>query len=301
MRSPLYLLRAIPGQIQPAEATNGPSGPKPSAAVELLNEASRLLEAKQPLDSLKAAEQAFGAAQKANDKAGEVLAQQARAKALQDLQRTDEAIAAWQEAAEMWGGNGNTPEQITALVHAGLLCTSSRKQDAEKFFAQALLIGKSENQPTVAVAQALQEAGIALYEPLRDLGVAHNEPRQMQTAWDFLTAALAVSEKETPESLKLLETLNALAMVANQRGFAANGDDDHYYTVAKEYSLRAIELERRLAPDSSTMAKSLHNLALVDVGLTLGKTNAIQYFLEALKIESRVASGGVHGRNRDSG
>ena len=284
---------AIAGQTQLPDATNRPSGPKPSpAVVDLLDEASRLVEDKQPLDSLKAAEQAFGAAQQANDKAGEPFAQQARAKALQDLQRTDEAIAAWQKAAEMWGGIGNAPDQITALVQAGLLCTSSRKEEAEKLFAQALLIGKSDNQPTVALAETLQEAGMAIYQPLRDGGVARNEPKQLQTVWDFLTAALAIREKQTPESLNLLETLNALATVANQRGLASNGDDDHYYTVAKEYSLWAIELGRRLAPDSTAMAKSLHNLAFADVGLTFGETTAIQYFLEALKIERRATPGG---------
>src|ERR1035441_6198394 len=40
------------------------------------------------------------------------------------------------------------------------------------------------------------------------------------------------------------------------------------------------------------MAKSLHNLAFADVGLTFGETTAIQYFLEALKIERRATPGG---------
>src|SRR6266851_2320384 len=87
---------------QQAAVAAEPSGPAPSAAVEkMLAESSRLVEAKQPLDSLKAADQALEAAQQIHDIAGEALAQQARAKSLQDLQRPGEAVAAWQETAKV--------------------------------------------------------------------------------------------------------------------------------------------------------------------------------------------------------
>jgi tetratricopeptide (TPR) repeat protein len=166
--------RAIP-QTQPLEGTTEPSGPKPSPAVEkILNEASRLAEAKQALDSLHVAEQALDAARKANDRAGEALAQQSRAKVLQDLQRTKEAVAAWQEAALVWGKEGDGPEQLTALVQAGLLCVSNDKSEAEKFLAQALSVGKSQSQRPSAVARALQDSGLALSKQL-----------QQQTALDW--------------------------------------------------------------------------------------------------------------------
>jgi hypothetical protein len=97
---------------------------------KVLAEYRRLAEAKQPLDSLKAADQALEAARQAKDPAGEGLAQQARAKSLQDLQRTNEALSAWQEAAQTWARTGDSPEETTALVQAGLLCVADKKSAA---------------------------------------------------------------------------------------------------------------------------------------------------------------------------
>ena len=110
-----------------------------------------------------------------------------------------------------------------SLVQAGLLCVPDKKSEAEKFFAQGLSIGKSENQRLGAVAQALHDSGIAL-----------GERKQEQTAMDYLVTALAIRFKETPESLKLVETLNALANLATVR--AAAGDDaQRQYSLARDY------------------------------------------------------------------
>ena len=118
---------------QQATVAAEPSGPKASPTVDkLLAEASRLAEAKQPLDSLKTADQALEAARQANDTAGATLAQQARGKALQDLQRRQEALAAWQEAQQMWARSGDTPEQIRALVQAATSLTSFWRSDAAR-------------------------------------------------------------------------------------------------------------------------------------------------------------------------
>lgn len=220
-----------------------PSEPKPSAAVEkILSEASHFAEAKQPADSLKMANQALDAARQANDKPGEAFAQQARGKALQDLQRKDEALAAWQDAARLWTENGDTPEQITALVSAGLVCVSEKKSEAEKFFAEGLSIGKVQTQRPAALAQVLQDAGAAL-----------GKQDQKSEALNYLGAALALREKQTPESLQLVEVLDALGNVALQ--LATDGNDEKYYSMSKDYFSRAVEVGRRVAPDSPVLVR----------------------------------------------
>ena len=271
---------ALAGPSQQATAAAEPSGPKPSATVEkMLHEASRLAEAKQPLDSLKAADQALEAARQTNDTAGGALAQQARAKALQDLQRADEALTAWQEAAHIWAEVGDTPEQITTLVHAGLLCLPSKKSDAEKLFAEALPIGKSQSQRPVAVAQALHDSGVAL-----------DAQGQEQAAWDYLSAALAIREKQTPQSLKLVETLNAVAKLAINR--ATDNTDAQYCSLAIDYSARAAEIGQRLAPDSSMVVESLHRLGFSEYFLSGRNPAAREHYLAALRIQKKLAPGG---------
>jgi CHAT domain-containing protein/tetratricopeptide (TPR) repeat protein len=274
-----HVRAAVAGQSQQATLAAEPTGPKASLPVQkMLDEATRLAEAKQPLDSLKAADQALEAARRTNDKIGEALGQQARAKALQDLRRSDEALNAWQEAAQIWASNGDTPEQIEALVQAGLLCVANKKNDAEKFFAQGLSIGKSQSQRPEAVAQALQESGTVLWDKEQD-----------DAAWDYLSAALAIMEKQAPESLKLVETLNAFAKVALDRGMLYT--DSRYCSVARDYAERAAEIGQRLAPDSFIVVESLHTSGSSEVTLE-NYAAARQRFLDALRIQKQIAPAG---------
>ena len=277
---PLFVLTAgaIPQTQSPSAKTELP-GPRPSEAVEkMLAEATRLADTKQPADSLKVAEQSLDAARQSGDRPGEALAQEARAKALLSLQRSDESMAAWQEAANLWGANGDAPEQVTSLVQTGLLCLSTNKNQAEKDFAQALSIGKSETHRPSAAAQALQDSGVSLSKQL-----------QQQMALDFLRVALAIREKQAPDSLPLVEALNAIAYVANER--AERIYDDQHFKLAKEYAARAVVLAQRLAPDSAILATSLHILAHAESGLSL-KADATEHLLTALKIEKNVVPDG---------
>ena len=278
--SPLFAPTAgALAQTQSPAANTEPPGPKPSEAVErMVAEASRLADTKQTAESLKVAEQSLDAARQASDKPGAALAQEARAKALQSLRRSDESIAAWQEAANLWGANGDTPEQITPLVQAGMLCLSTNKNQAEKDFAQALSIGKSETHRPSAAAQALQDSGVSLGKQL-----------QQQMALDFLRAALAIREKQAPDSLQLVEALNAIAYIANER--AERIYDEQHFKLAKEYAARAVVLAQRLAPDSAILATSLHILAHAESGLSL-KADATEHLLAALEIENKVAPDG---------
>jgi len=270
--------RAASDTAQQAAAAE-PPGPKAAAAVEkILTEANRLVDAKQPLDSLKAADQALEAARQTNDTAGTALAQQARARALQDLQRTDEALAAWQDAQQIWASAGDTPEQIAALVQAGLLCVPDKESESERLFAQGLAVGKEKTRRPVALAQTLHDSGVAIAD--HDL-----EPM----AIEYLMAALAIRENQTPESVKVVETLNALGERLKDR--ADRNTDDVYLAPAKRYLTRAVEMGHRVAPDSSLVAESLRLLGLVesDAGENVP---AQQHYLAALGIEKKLAPGG---------
>ena len=265
---------------QQATMAAEPSGPKATATVgKVLDEARHLAEAKQPLDSLKAADQALETAGQVNDTAGAALAQQARARALQDLQRPDEAVAAWQEAGHIWAGDGDIPEHIKALVEAGLLCVSDKKSEAERFFAQGLSVGKSETGRPEAVAHALYDSGIAL-----------DAQGQEQTGWDYLSAALSIREKETPESLELVQTLNGLAKSSMNR--AIHNAGPQYYYLGRDYSSRAVEIGLRLAPDTAIVADSLQLLGRSEYLIADGNTNPRDHFMAALRIRKKLEPGG---------
>ncbi len=276
---------------QQAAVAEEPSGPKASATVDkMLGEASRPAEAKQPLDSLKAADRALDAARQANDTAGAALAQQARAKALQDFQRTPEALAAWQEAQQIWARAGATPEQIRALVQAGLL-SADNKTEAQRLFSQGLAVAKEETQRPAALAQALHDSGVTLGA----------QKQQREAGWDFLNAALAMREKQTPESLQLAETLNALGKLALNRRLPSMVDSPIIVESLQrghDYLARALEIRQRLAADSVLVVDSLHYLGKSEYKLYEEISNSNdadrgrEHLLAALGIQKKIAPGG---------
>jgi len=269
---------SLPAQASPGApqiTAEEQSRPKPSSAVEQkLQEAQRLLEAKQPLDSLAAAEKALEAADHADDAPGEALSQQARAKALKDLRRTDEASKAWQLAAQIWEKIGDAPGQINALVQAGLLTPSDHKDEAEKFYAQALALGKSETQHPASAAQALYDSAFVL-----------QSQGQIETAWDYLTAAVPLWEKQAPESLKLVNTLIVLAGVTTNR--AVQNAGPKYYYLARDYSARAAEMCHHVAPDTLNEVQSLHMLGRAEF-LLEDCAHGREHFLAALQIDKKI-------------
>jgi CHAT domain-containing protein len=251
----------------------------PSAEVQkILDEAGSRAQAIQPLESLKIADQALATARQTNDTAGEALAQETRGKALQDLQHTPEALAAWQAAQRIWARAGDTPEQIRALVQAGLLCVGNKQSEAERLFAQGLAVGKMESQRPAAVAQALHDSGVAL-----------NEQAQRQTAERYLLAALAMREKQSPESLPVVETLSALADVVDD--IAVDENDQEYYVLTREYALRANEMAKHVAPESPARVLSLWHLCELYVAFDI-YPDVAEYCLEALQVQREIAPGG---------
>jgi CHAT domain-containing protein/tetratricopeptide (TPR) repeat protein len=233
-----------------------------------------MLEAKQPLESLSAAENAAEAAQRADDTVGEALSQQARAKALQDLQRNDEASKAWQQAAEIWAEVGETPGQIRALVQAGLHSDADHKDQAQKFYAQGLALGRSETQHPASVAQALYDSGVLL-----------QGQRQIERAWDYLSAAVPLWEKQAPESLKLVNTLILLARVTMSR--AIQNEGSKYYHLGRDYSSRAAEICRHVAPGSLNEVQSLHLLGRAEY-LLEDFAHGREHFLAAVQIDKKI-------------
>jgi len=270
---------------QQEETAAEPSGPKASPAVEkMLAEASRLADAKQPLDSLKAADQALEAARQTNDTAGEALALQVRAKSLQNLKRPDEALAAWQEAQQLWARAGDTPEQITALVQAGLLSVD-KKGEAERLFSQGLAVAQEETQRPSALAQALHDSAGAM------VGQG-NWNSQWDPASDYLRAEVAMREKQTPQSIKLAAALNNLSRLAHRHWLKEFATQD--LVLAHDYAARAVEVSQRLAPDSDPLVASLRNLGEAEQMNNDPKQaeSARQHFLTALQIQKRLTPGG---------
>src|ERR1700675_4510460 len=282
-----YAIATVAEPSQQVTVAVEPSGPKPSATVEkMLADAGRLAEAKQPLDSLKAADQALEAARRTNDTAGEAFAQQARGKALRDLQRTKEALAAWQEARQIWARTGDTPEQIVAITQVALLCAEDNKSEEERLFVQALAVAKIESTRPAALAQALYDAGYAI-----------GRQGPMPPAIQYFLAALTMREKQSPESVKVVETLNALGKAANHEGFL--NADTHALDLAKGNLTRALEIEQRVAPDSSLMVETLSLLGKNDTrttGTAIERGNdeaaARQHYSAALQIQRKLVPGG---------
>ena len=284
LRLALCTLMFHPAAYSASGQTSGitePPGPKPSATVEkILGEAARLAEAKQSADSLRAAEQALDVSRQANDKPGEAFAQQARGRALQDLQRKDEALAAWQEAVRLWAVSGDATEQVIALVHAGLIIPPDKKNDAEKLFAEGLSVGKLGTPRPSALARALYDMGLLL-----------GDAKLEQPSTDYLRSVLTVREEQSLETLKFVETLNTLSKAAMDR--ALKYSDDASCELARDYAARAVELGRRLAPDSVIVEKSLHFQAYAEDQLSNGAGgNAPDHYLAALDLQRRLMPDG---------
>ncbi|HYM75251.1 MAG TPA: CHAT domain-containing tetratricopeptide repeat protein [Candidatus Dormibacteraeota bacterium] len=276
---------AVPEPPQQETAAAEPSGPKASPTVEkMLSEAGRQADAKQPLDSLKAADQALEAARQVNDTAGEALAQQARAKALQNLKRPDEALTAWQEAQQLWARMGDTPEQITALVQEGLLSVN-KKGEAERLFSQGLAVAQEETQRPDALAQSLHDSAGAM------VGQG-NWDSQWDPASDYLRAEVAIREKQTPQSIKLAAALNNLSRLAHRHWLGEYAPQD--LVMAHDYAARAVEVCQRLAPDSAPMVASLRNLGEAEQMNNDPRQadSAREHFLTALRIQKKLIPGG---------
>ena len=184
------------------------------------------------------------------------------------------------------GATGDTPEQIVAMTREALLGAEDNKSEEERLFAEALAVAKKESPRPAALAQALYDAGYAI-------GIQGPMPPAIQ----YLLAALAIREKLSPESAKVIETLNALGKAANHEGFLFG--DTKSLEVAKGYLTRALEIEQRVAPDSSLSVETLTLLGKNDTrttGTAVERGNdqsaARQHYFTALQIQKKLAPTG---------
>src|SRR2546422_6309381 len=92
---------------QGTQARTEPPPPIPSATVQkLLEEAAQFMKTKKVLEALQVADQALAVARQERDPVGEAFAHRSRALALHDLDRIEEAVAAWLNVASAWQGAG---------------------------------------------------------------------------------------------------------------------------------------------------------------------------------------------------
>jgi len=160
----------------------------------------------------------------------------------------------------------------------GVALCRDKKSEGERLFAQGLAVGKMESQRPAAVAQALHDSGMAL-----------NEQEQKQTAESYLLAALAMREKQSPESLPVVETLSELADVVDD--IAVDENDRKYYLLTRDYASRANEMAKRVAPESPARVKSLWHLCTLYIAFDT-YPEVPEYCLEALRIQKDIAPGG---------
>jgi CHAT domain-containing protein/Tfp pilus assembly protein PilF len=251
---------------QPAES------PTPSLAVKkvLADEAHN--SKAEPDESLRLADSALQAARERKDLPGEALAQETRAKALQKLERSDDAVAAWKEAARAWASAGEVILQIHALAQAA--GSLNNGQAAGELFNQVLSLAKAENKCTPGLRQTLREAGTSAVAA-----------RQWEVGWKLLTTALIATDECAADSLELVETLNELGGAALRRSVGDSGEHDR---LAREYFSRALALGQELVPDSMLVANSLYGLGQVEYSLD-NFPGARENYLKALAIRDRLA------------
>jgi CHAT domain-containing protein/Tfp pilus assembly protein PilF len=255
------------------EETSQPS----AAVVSILDEATRLVQADQLLESLTVSDRAFELGRQTDDPAGQALAREVRGDALERLQRVEEAAAAWQDASHQWARSGDIPRQIRTLVHAALICVPPRNGDAE-LLAQGLSSLQLESRDPGALAQALHESGVEL----ADHGLN-------QSAVDYLRVALELREKQSPQSRELAETLVALARLMFFRGVKR---DSSFVCLARGYCARAFEIGQRVAPGTPVVVQSLLGLGNCERELDRTDPAARDHFLEALRIQRGLAPDG---------
>src|SRR5262245_53864381 len=127
------------------QAGEEPPAPNPSAGVQLiLAEIEQKLKAQQWEAAREAAQRAETLARETQDPPGEARGHRGRALALQELGRSEEAVAAWRAAAAAWARLGDGPGQVEALAAAGLLLWASQPAEANALFVQALTQGRAE-------------------------------------------------------------------------------------------------------------------------------------------------------------
>ncbi len=249
-----------------------PGPPMPSVGIQkMLDDASSLLKSHEPGKAIEAALSAIDGARRQGDRAGEAAAHSLRAKALQELNRRDEAIGEWRAAEAAAGLAGDTPARIQALASAALLLARAGKGDeAKEAIGRAVALGKTESRRPLAAAGALHATGMLFYNNERDT-----------EATEVLEAAIEIREARSPGSLELAESLDQLSQSSMEMGDLSRAE-----TLLK----RTLEIREQLTPDSTAVAKTLRGLG--ELAIRRDDLATAKAFLERSRnILERTASG----------
>src|SRR5690348_4839422 len=114
-------------------------------------------------------------------------------------------VAAWMLACVL--PSAESREGIQALLESGLQLSSQRGDEADRVFAQALVLAHAErkSRPSMAIAGLFESAGKASY--------IH---QHLKVAGQLWMAALSLEQQLAPESLETAATLNELGDVARR-------------------------------------------------------------------------------------
>ncbi len=226
-----------------AQAVQEPTAAPPSPAVQLaLDDARAAAKAGNAAGALAAADRALDVAQRGRDVPGEAAAQRIRALQLTALQRSNDALAAWNAAEAAWKRIDDGPGQVEAIGWQAVAALVASPRDIEPL-QRALALARAETARPRAAATSLVDIGRALVE--RSL---------FDPARHTFDAVLSISEKLGPESVEAAFGLNGLGSIALVRGDLAG---------AREYFERSLKMGERVSPDSLVVAASSGNLGVL--------------------------------------
>jgi tetratricopeptide (TPR) repeat protein len=179
-----------------------PPPPVSRAVEDLLTQARDAAAGDQPAKALALADRALDEAKRHGDIPGQAKAHRARARALADLDRDEEALLGWQAAADAWQKAGDGPGQIEALSELAVLLLPDLER-ASPYLDRVRAIGEAESRRPLAVAKALWRGDTRLFERI---------PKEQ--AQELLEVALAQAEKKAPDSLLVILILERLTWTA---------------------------------------------------------------------------------------
>ncbi len=224
--------RPEPPQHQDAPAPEPHPDLKPlvDALLELINE-RKLTEALQQADAL------LQQATEKSDKVGQAYAHRSRAWALQQQNRVDAALPAWEQAERLWREVGDGAFLVEALLGRAFCLWRTDEAGARALVEQALALAKAEARRPLAAAKALGNLGATWY----NAGV-------LIVAQQCYEQALALFERLAPNSLQVASTLHNLAQLALTQ---------NQPQTALQHSQRAVaivETQRQNIQDTETRA-----------------------------------------------
>jgi len=233
------------------------------------------------------------------DVAGQAYAYRFRARALQAMNRLEEAAAAWERAEALWQTIVDTALLAESQAGRAFCLWRTQPEQAKSLLERALATARAETRRPKAVADMFNAQGISWYaageleiaqrmfefaratlervapdslelaDALNNLGVVADTRGDLNTAQRFYEQALAIRQRHAPESLAVADAFNNLAGIAYRRGDLER---------ARELLGRAIALYERHAPDSASLANALANLGILDTDW--GDLDAAQRHLE---------------------